>query len=459
MSRSSPRDDLAEEDERLIQNLLTQDPSNPGSVPNFDRDLEPGEKADDAVDFADLSDDDLAEDEDESPSQPFRAKQTTDDADLFGDSSGFGNDGDLPDLTSGSGPEGDGFDELVGDMPESPRDFGHGQGSTQTVVQSDGVNMSFDFEDDGSYNGASQVPDAPFAREEKSRIDSNQPVFRTIDFSPKNAAPPEEPLSKEQLLQQQLFAMSGSNFGASEYLPPPPENREELLESLWPKFERDAIPRFMDLLPPKKARYIGRTPSKLPKPLHPTKLNLDIAPDQDKSFKISAGSNKRTYDDYERDGLTPIRLPTISDDSEEAEEDIESDYENEPIGGVTWQDLQIICEDWDVASLGGSSTAEIELEGSSKVKSLDLFQLHDCLTSGQKRSLRDADLYEDDVANSISKKQKLSEAALAISSADQDDIFRDIDERLARQKTLASKVFATTKRLCFFLIFCNRTQH
>ena len=365
---SSPpmdRDDLAEEDDRLIQQLLSADPSNPNAA-NFDRELEPGEKADDAVDYADLDDDDLAQDEDAPSSQPFGTQHTADDADLFGDTGGFGNDGDLPDLTSGSGPDGDGFDDLFGDMPDSPRDFESGQGSTQTVVQSDGMNMSFDFEDDGSFHGASQVPDISFPREGKPRTDSSQTVFRSIDFGPKDATP-QEPLSKEQLLQQQLFAMSGYNIGASEYPPPPPENQEELLESLWPKFERDAVPRFMDLLPPKKARYIGRIPLKPPKPLHPTKINLEIAPDQEKSFKVSTGSHKRSYDDYERDRLIPIRLPTISDGAEEAEEDLESDYENEPIGGVTWQDLQIICEDWDVASLGGISTADIELESSSKV--------------------------------------------------------------------------------------------
>ena len=51
-------------DDAEIARLLNDDnPSN--NTLNFDRDLEVGEKADDAIDFEDISDDDLPEEEDD----------------------------------------------------------------------------------------------------------------------------------------------------------------------------------------------------------------------------------------------------------------------------------------------------------------------------------------------------------------------------------------------------------
>ena len=327
--------------------LLIQQALDPESNLDFSRDLEPGEKADDAVDYEDLSDDDLADDEDTKPTQSFSIDHLDSNAGSFEDMARPAQEEeDLPELTNGSGPEGDGFDDLFGDVPSSPVDIGDGQPVTQNTIQPDGMDISFEFEDSGQFADSSQtLPDAQFSTEQKVNPTSSQTIFRPVNFAPKDVA-----LSKEQLLQQQLFAMSGSGIGSAEYPPAPPENQEELLASLWPKYERDTVPRFMDLLPPKQARYVGKTPLKVPKLVQPTKVSLELAPDQEKMFKINATSNKRNREDYEQQGIVLISAAVSADSSGDEDVDIDSDYENEPIGGVTWQDLQIICEDWDIYS-------------------------------------------------------------------------------------------------------------
>lgn len=67
-----------EQDNLLIQQALALDPS------EFDRELEPGEKADNAIDFGDLSDSDLAEFGDDSiqnekDSNPMKGEESGED--------------------------------------------------------------------------------------------------------------------------------------------------------------------------------------------------------------------------------------------------------------------------------------------------------------------------------------------------------------------------------------------
>ena len=333
--------------QEALDDLLIQQALDPESNLDFSRDLEPGEKADDAIDYEDLSDNDLAEDEDVQTTQSSSKETEGGNGQSFESMVSLAQEEeDLPDLTNGSGAENDGFDDLFGDIPSSPVDVGDNLPVTHNGVQADGIDISLDFENGGQFTDSSHTPpDAPFSIEPKAIPASSQPIFRTVNFNPKDAA-----LSKEQLLQQQLFAMSASGLGNAEYPPAPPENQEELLASLWPKYKRDTVPRFMDLLPPKQARYIGKTPLKVPKPVHPTKISLELAPDQEKNFTVNASSNKRSRQDYEQQGL--VLVSSAASEESTGDEDLEfnSDFETESVGGVTWQDLQVICEDWKIYS-------------------------------------------------------------------------------------------------------------
>lgn len=383
----APRDDQDEQDDLLMQRIL--DPQNEF---DFTRALEPGEKADDAIDFEDIDDDDLAEDEDEKQGDLLSTQRRDDSGTSFGEEFGSTQDDDIPGLTSGSAPEGDGYDDLFGDTPSSPVEFGNGQENKDRG----GEDVSFEFEDDLFSESLAKSTIIP-TTEAQEQLPTNESLFRTVDFGTKTVAP-----SKEELLQQELFAMSRRRAGSADFVPAPPENQEELLASLWPKFRSNTIPRFTDLLPPKNARYIGKTPLKVPKPVHPTKVSLELALDQEKGFRITTSTNKRSRDDFERQGLVEIVELKPEQTNSEDEMDVESDYENETVGGVTWQDFQILCEDWDIHSVPRSPTPELNLRS--------------------------------DLVNT-----------------EQDDLFRDIDEKWGRQTGGPSaKVMLSLSVFCLY---------
>ena len=342
-----------EQDDLLIGEILNAE--NTGNN-DFDisRELEPGEKAADAVDYMDMSDDDLAEDEDVVKENTFM--EEGDLGESFGDVLESTQDDDLPELTNGSGAEGDGLEDLFGDMPSSPVDLVDKNRVAQHTTQS---TLPFNFEDDERFPGSSgNIADA---QDIKLPLPvSDRTLYHPVEFTVKDATLSREQQTQQQL-QQELFAMSRSGFSGADSLPAPPKNQEELLDSLWPRFERNTVPRFMDLLPPKKARYVGKTPAKKPKSVLPTKVSLDIGLDQEKSFRFSSGGAKRSREDTERHGLVVIEEPASAENVTDDDVDTESDYENEPVGGVTWQDFQMICEDWDTHSSAISSSPEREI--------------------------------------------------------------------------------------------------
>ncbi len=344
-----------------------------GQNPGFDfmsRDLDVGEKADDAVDFEDISDDDLAEDEDGGAVQLAGPDGLLQEADSFGELDNITEESGLPPMTSGKAAiEGDGFDDLFGDLPSSSGGQHDEPSTTQQSVLTGGVDMSFDFEDDDQLPTSSGVLPDLSSQNKQMPAGSSQPLFRPVDYSTKDAV-----RSKEHQLQQALFAMSGSG-SVMDSTPAPPENMEELLASLWPKFERHAVPRFMDLLPPKKAHYVGKTPLKPPKAVNPTKLSLELAQEQEKSFRVPQPVSKRIQEtEAEQNGLIFVSELESGDKSSEGDDmEIDSDVEGNPIGGVTWQDMQMLCEDWDVKSLESLSDPEQEDVPIAEASDDDLF--------------------------------------------------------------------------------------
>lgn len=320
------------------------------------RELDVGEKADDAVDFEDISDDDLAEDEDGGAVQTANQDGLFQEGDSFGELDDIMEETSLPATTNGKiAAEGDEFDDLFGDMPSSSTGHQDEPSGTQQSILTNGIDMSFDFEDDDlAPDSSGTLPDACNQSQMRS-AGSSQPLFRPVEYNARDAV-----RSKEQQLQQALFAMSGSGSGSGMDLPPaPPENMEELLASLWPKFERHAVPRFMDLLPPKKAHYVGKTPLKIPKSVSPTKVSLELAQDQEKNFRAPQTVDKRTREvEAEQKGLILVSELDSVDKSSDADMEVDSDVEGKPVGGVTWQDMQILCEDWDSNSLEQLSDSE-----------------------------------------------------------------------------------------------------
>ena len=310
-------------DDQLIQQTLN---SIDGGVilPEQDRELEVGDKADDAVDFADLSDDDLADDEEAG--QSFEADPATQEKREVKMSGVVDEEGDFSNL-NGDGTD---FDDLFGEGPSSPVD-----GIMEDIAP-------FDIGDALNNSPLDKHPTLLFGvqpREDQMYMGGP----RSTRDSHKKAA-----LTKEEQEQRDLFAMSAMS---SETVPQPVENAEELLATLWPKFKRNTIPYFMELVPGRRMRYQGKVPPKPPKPLQFNKLNLELAPDQEKNFRVSLGISKRMHDGFEMAGIITTGREDTTDKCDDEFLDMDSDYENDIVGGISWQDLQMACQDWEVASM------------------------------------------------------------------------------------------------------------
>ena len=351
-----------EHDTILIQQVLdaptTEDPF------GLNRDLEPGEKAEDAVDFEDISDDDLAEDEDavgEREPQTGGGHQNG----ASSKSETFAQDVNFPASTNGKGLEDNAYEEdLFGEVLSSPVETDTAQAKIRIEHEQHGP----------SNTGRSTSPQAQILSHPTSPSSRQVEAPGIIGLGSAMLNSKESTSSKELQRQQELLAMSRTGAANTDALPAPPENREELLASLWPKFERNTIPRFMDLLPPKRARYLGKSIPKPPKPLCPSKVNLELTLDQEKSFKVSSTVSKPHMDESSSQGIVIIQDEVVIKKNNEEDNNIESDFENELVRGISWQDLQIICEDWDTRSTAESVGSDEGSSSNRKPRNIDIYQ-------------------------------------------------------------------------------------
>lgn len=337
---TSPRD-LQEE----IDNILIQQALDPESNFDFNRELEPGEKAEDAIDFGDLSDDDLADDEsDRLSTEPVGNGPAV--VSSFDDLKSGTTDQELHELENGEPTEEDGFDDLFGENVDSHREDPEEARRPPFFTPSAGIGFAVTDNEDPLFQEHPKL--FPGLPPPQVQVRQDTLVQTQAILPPATSNAQDKTISKEEQLQQELFAMSGYALPGVDYLPPPPENQEELLRSLWPKFERAIVPRFMELLPPKKTPYVRKAPPKKPKRFQPTKLNLDLAKDLEKSFRLPlSSSSRRKCEDL--DQTCVISVPDISSLQRTIHdpEDMDTDPESEITKDVTWQDLQILCQDWD----------------------------------------------------------------------------------------------------------------
>ncbi|KAI1922429.1 hypothetical protein LOZ58_006108 [Ophidiomyces ophidiicola] len=294
-------------------------PTNTKELDFLTRDLEPGEKAENAVDYEDIDDDDDLPDEAPSFGQ-VGGQKFQDDA--------KGWDEFTTDLEQQfhQPTAGDELDDLFGDVPLPSIAGGESKPDTFGLSQEALLPP-----DDSALNSPLDEMDTMFGDGDKER--SPTPT----DMDPETL--------RQYQLQQALFALSA--YGPDNP-PAPPENHEELLASLWPKFDRNAMPRFLELLPPKKSHYIGKTPLKPPKKVLPTKLKLELAQDQERIFCSSGNSTRRVLE-AEVPNTIAMTPPANNDDPLSDILDLdEDDWDEKLPGGVTMQDLQFICTDWDL---------------------------------------------------------------------------------------------------------------
>lgn len=291
-----------DDDDAIITRILNEEAVEGLNIWN-EHELDAGEKADDAKDFGDIDDDDLAEDEGVIEAPTSGNKQTQD---LF--------EADEPE----DGQD-DPFDDLFGpDQPSSPLpevkvedpSFDDRASTQENVDSPDLGENDYEEEDEETKVQRSLFEQARRDREERLRRGEN------------NAEPP-----------------------------PAPITNAEVFSIIYPQFEADKPPRFGELLPGKLARYVPKAPIKPPKPVHPTKVNLDIQQDQEKSFRLADQtilSFAARRAEAEDKGFVLLVDGERAQELSDEEADIEVLNETEEIGGIKWQDLVALCEDWDI---------------------------------------------------------------------------------------------------------------
>ncbi|KAL2211340.1 hypothetical protein CC79DRAFT_1328724 [Sarocladium strictum] len=272
-------------DDREIAKLLgqSQGPDTTASF-NFNDDtpFDQTNKADDAEDFEDISDDDLP---DEEPSA--------------------GTSLELPGLTDDGGTSNDAdADDLFGEGPSSPMEHLANASSPATRVH-----------DTEAGDDATQADVAM--------------SYASINFDP-------EP------------HLNG-DANQDPNIPQAVENKEELLKAAWPAYKPGEILVWSELLPPKRATWKEKKPGRKPKHLVTGKLTLELAPDQEKQFRIpgpATGGAKSRFLESQARGLVLCDDGTESKAQQAAQFDLDQESDSETVMGFTLRDIEMVCDDW-----------------------------------------------------------------------------------------------------------------
>ena len=310
-----------DEDEAQIGRLLQGNNEALQQLGNIqERELETGEKADDALDFEDIGDDDLAEEEELRPA---------------GDQDG---DFNLSALANRDTQEDDHQEPVADDERELEKLFEIDEG----FADGDGVSPAAD---------QSMANGAPTPREREGSFDSTTAMEESFSKDKQPAELEEDDdldLDPAYLEQMRLFKEAQEK----RELPPAPQSADELFSVIHPQFEPNKPLKWSQVTPWKRAQYLSKQPLKPPKPVHPTKVNLELAQDQEKMFRLpgpATTSAAQLQADAENNGLILTDIPRA--EQEESENDdlqsLGSDAEAD-IGPYKWADLVAVCQDWTI---------------------------------------------------------------------------------------------------------------
>ena len=323
----------AHDDDQLIANVLNDTPTAGGNpLENINsRPLETGEKAEGAVDYEDIELDDLPDDEEATGGSTPKPAEDDQDEDLFGEvikESGEG--AEVPSAPSGEGPVEDEFD--LDDL------FGDGDDSGNTGVAEPPRPGSVAPEIDAPSPAASKTVDPDLVVAPEPEVDEYDPEY-----------------------EQQLALLGLRNPAHAPSPPPPPETMEEALLAMFPKYRKNEVPRFLELLPPKKHHYVGKPPWKIPRRVQPSKIDLDLAIDQEREFRTSLAANPKKKKTTIHNGVISFADTPSDSDTPEEIVDEQDDFDQGMINGVTWNDLEMLCQDWEIASCEDSSNGDLDM--------------------------------------------------------------------------------------------------
>lgn len=346
--------------------------------------IDQSNKADDAIDYEDFSDDDLPEEEEAT---------NTGEIDGEDDLSAYYN-GAPPDLGGLPVPASvNGFEDQDVKEPVINDLFGDGE------LDGDGDNDLFGEPGEGSASFSSpeevrqpqsqqpRLGGLALALPSKSglALPSSFPQSRApIRQSPSSMSPPaypdqdysamsptsmtsddddddDEGLDPETALQRRLFKDSRRRNAGEDVLAGPVNTDMTLFHTLYPGYEQTHIPKFIELFPGYNVEHKGKLPVKPPKAVQPHKLTLDLLQDQERSFRSITATGKAGQESTFNNSFITIGYRSMAKDDSDDDHDSSISDEDELIGGISMQDLALICQDWDAASIDAISSVD-ELE-------------------------------------------------------------------------------------------------
>ncbi|KAL1302448.1 hypothetical protein AAFC00_002840 [Neodothiora populina] len=372
-------DDLGDD---LFNQILNAPPESQSFTLDLDRDLDIGEKADDAQDFEDIGDDDLAEDEDEladapaarngqeainggqenAPQNPDGEEGFDDDMDftfgddLFGDDDQADQNAHSTDLANNANNNNNLDSDAAADAalfaqetealaPSSPPTVTGGLALPSKRVALPGSRPLLPGQ---QLNGLASSLDTPL------EDDLAQETQTYADEEEEDDEEDDQVLEQRRLFEQMAIEREQRlRGGDGDERLPAAEADLETFYNIWPTYDPEERPRFVELFPQRRGHYPWKTPIKPPKAVQPTKVNLELLPDQEKSFRLpGTATTNNTWS--EPHGT--IYIQKAQKEGEESEDGIDIDEvdENEVIGGATWQDLTLVCIDWDLPSVSSS---------------------------------------------------------------------------------------------------------
>ncbi|KAK5174135.1 uncharacterized protein LTR77_001215 [Saxophila tyrrhenica] len=342
----------------------------------FDRAIDQTDKADDAIDYESFSDDDLPEEEqatnnldDDDPLDSMLGQQAPDGVPGVQAqaeqprTNGFHNDQSIDeeedaDLFGESTEQNDLFQE----RSSSPEQLRTHPPSIERPHQRPG--LALPSKKSLALPGMNQGYRPVQPPQQQSPQSMSPPSFFDDGHSPEASEDEEDDMSDvgdlkdPENMQKYLFKLAARKQAGEAVDEEFGEIDMDVFYSLYPSFEKNQNPNFVELFPPRPGRYRGKAPLKPPRSIVPTKLSLDLMADQEKAFRAHAAANKVGDEAASKPGLVNLNLGSNAQDDSDDDHDMSVVDENERIGNLTMQDLSIICGDWDIPSVADISEGE-----------------------------------------------------------------------------------------------------
>lgn len=348
---------------------------------DYERVIDQRDKADDAIDYEDVSDDDLPEEEqgtndfdgdDDDPFERMFGNGASGIPGLPPDAAQPRTNGYRSDHELKQPPAGDLFEDidetndLFGDNTSSP------ELQRAQPVSRDGVHApqrpglalpsKSSLALPGMHSGTRSVQAQQMNQSPESM---SPPSFAEGDYSPEGSdeddLDDESGLDYAERMQRRMFNYSKRKQRGEDVDDLDEDINMDVFYSLYPGFEKNQNPDFIKLFPPRPGKYRGKVPLKPPRALATNKLSLELLADQEKAFRTSALTNK-IDENFSRPGVVSLQTYSRQEDSDD---DLALSVmdDNERIGGVSMQDLAIICGDWDIPSSDASSDVGVDVLG------------------------------------------------------------------------------------------------